>query len=189
MTRVRGAATRPLPGFLLLGLLLLGFLLPLVPGPVAHPRPVTAAVVTGPDWQWPLAGQPAVTRRFDPPPQRWLPGHRGVDLAGTPSAVVYAAGSGTVSFAGPVAGTPVVAIDHRGGLRTTYQPVTPVVAAGASVGAGDPIGLLDAGHRGCPVAACLHWGVRRGAVYLDPLALLGLGRVRLLPLPPAPILQ
>jgi hypothetical protein len=40
---------------------------------------------------------------------------------------------------------------------------------------------LAAGHPGCPVAACLHWGLRRGADYLDPLALLGLGPVRLLP--------
>jgi len=32
------------------------------------------------------------------------------------------------------------------------------------------------------VAACLHWGLLQGDVYLDPLALLGLGRVRLLPL-------
>ena len=52
--------------------------------------------------------------------------------------------------------------------------------------AGAPIGLLLAGHPGCPagVSACLHWGLRRGAIYLDPLALLGLGRVRLLPLRP-----
>jgi murein DD-endopeptidase MepM/ murein hydrolase activator NlpD len=81
-----------------------------------------------------------------------------------------------------VAGTPVVSIDHPGGLRTTYQPVTALVEAGDAVAAGDPIGLLDAGHEGCPVAACLHWGLRRGALYLDPLMLLGLGQVRLLPL-------
>jgi hypothetical protein len=31
------------------------------------------------------------------------------------------------------------------------------------------------------VAACLHWGLRSGALYLDPLILLGLGPVRLLP--------
>ena len=57
---------------------------------------------------------------------------------------------------------------------------------------GDPLGVLDPGHRGCPVAACLHWGLRRpsttgaaGALeYLDPLLLLGLGRVRLLPTDP-----
>ncbi|MFF4652402.1 peptidoglycan DD-metalloendopeptidase family protein [Streptomyces sp. NPDC001380] len=38
------------------------------------------------------------------------------------------------------------------------------------------------GH--CTVA-CLHWGLLRGRRYLDPLALLGLGTVRLLPSEPA----
>jgi murein DD-endopeptidase MepM/ murein hydrolase activator NlpD len=74
-----------------------------------------------------------------------------------------------------------VSIDHAGGLRTTYEPVTPTVVAGQPVRAGEEIGVLDAGHPGCPVAACLHWGLRRGEVYLDPLALVGRARIRLLP--------
>lgn len=163
--------------------MLLACLALLAPGPVASqpPAPVAAQGVAESDWRWPLAGRPVVTRRFDPPAQRWLPGHRGVDLAGAPGAVVYAAGPGTVFFAGPVAGRGVVSLDHAGGLRTTYEPVTALVAAGDVVGAGDPIGVLDPGHDGCPAAACLHWGLRRGELYLDPLTLLGLGQVRLLP--------
>ena len=48
--------------------------------------------------------------------------------------------------------------------------------------AGDPVGVLDPGHAGCPDTACLHWGVRRGKVdYLDPLVLLRPARLRLLP--------
>ena len=81
------------------------------------------------------------------------------------------------------AGAGVVSVTHTGGLRTTYEPVTPAVAAGDLVSAGDILGTLDAGHGGCP-AACLHWGLRRGDVYLDPLLLLGLGRMRLKPLVP-----
>jgi murein DD-endopeptidase MepM/ murein hydrolase activator NlpD len=81
-----------------------------------------------------------------------------------------------------VAGRGVVSVQHGNGLRTTYEPVEPAVRAGAVVAAGEPIGLLMAGHAGCPAAACLHWGLRDGEVYLDPLALLGFGRVRLLPL-------
>jgi murein DD-endopeptidase MepM/ murein hydrolase activator NlpD len=81
-----------------------------------------------------------------------------------------------------VAGRGVVSIVHPGGLRTTYEPVTASVGVGDQVARGDPIGMLVVGHPGCPAAACLHWGLRRGTVYLDPLALLGLGRVRLLPL-------
>jgi murein DD-endopeptidase MepM/ murein hydrolase activator NlpD len=129
---------------------------------------------------WPLT-PPSVVRRFDPPPQPWLAGHRGVDLAATPGASVRAAGTGTVTFAGRIAGRGVVSVAHAGGLRTTYQPVTASVTVGDVVTTGTPLGTLDAGHPGCPAAACLHWGLRRGDLYLDPLALLGLGRVRLLP--------
>ena len=130
---------------------------------------------------WPVV--PArVVRRFDPPPLPWLPGHRGVDLAALPSATVRAAGAGTVVYAAVLAGRGVVSIAHPGGLRTSYEPVTPTVAVGDAVAAGGPVGTLEPGHPGCPEAACLHWGLRRGDLYLDPLALLGLGRVRLLPL-------
>ncbi|MFU8850273.1 murein hydrolase activator EnvC family protein [Micromonospora sp. SL1-18] len=130
---------------------------------------------------WPLAGTPRPVRRFDPPPQPWLPGHRGVDLAAVPGVEVRAAGTGTVLFAGMVAGRPVVTVGHADGLRTTYEPVRPGLQVGAQVAAGTPIGALLAGHPGCPAEACLHWGLRRGEEYLDPLALLGLGAVRLLP--------
>ncbi len=132
-------------------------------------------------FSWPLS--PAtVVRPFDPPPQPWLAGHRGADLAGAPGAPVLSAGPGTVLLAGVVAGRGVVSVAHPGGLRTTYEPVRPTVHAGDAVLAGSAVGTLEAGHPGCPGAACLHWGLRRGDVYLDPLALLGRGRVRLLPL-------
>jgi len=130
---------------------------------------------------WPLS-PPLVTRGFDPPPAPWSAGHRGVDLGGAPGAPVVSAGPGRVVFAGRVAGRGVVSVAHPDGLRTTYEPVSPLVSAGDAVPAGGTIGTLSAGHPGCPVAACLHWGVRRGAEYVDPLALLGLRRVRLLPL-------
>jgi murein DD-endopeptidase MepM/ murein hydrolase activator NlpD len=80
-----------------------------------------------------------------------------------------------------VAGRPVVSVDHAGGLRTTYEPVDAVVGAGQPVARGSPLGTLAGGHDGCPAAACLHWGLRRGEVYLDPLALLRPVEVRLLP--------
>ena len=131
---------------------------------------------------WPLAGRPEVLRPFEAPAHRYGPGHRGVDLRGSPGQPVLAASDGTVAFTGMVAGRPVVSVDHPNGLRTTYEPVTPAVAAGTRVRRGEVLGILQPGHAGCPADACLHWGVRRGEHYLDPLALLGLGRVRLLPL-------
>ncbi|HEY3258647.1 MAG TPA: M23 family metallopeptidase [Pseudonocardiaceae bacterium] len=133
------------------------------------------------EFGWPLPGFPTVLRPFDPPDHPYGPGHRGVDLGGRPGEPVLAAGTGVVAFAGMVAGTPVVSVDHPSGLRTTYEPVVAAVSAGQPVVRGQPIGTLQAGHPGCPAAACLHWGVRRGAEYLDPLWLLSPGRVRLLP--------
>ncbi|WP_432957351.1 murein hydrolase activator EnvC family protein [Micromonospora haikouensis] len=152
-------------------------------GPVASGSAVPGPVASGsPAFRWPLDGAPRLTRRFEPPPQPWLPGHRGVDLSAEPGAVVRAAGPGVVLFAGQVAGRPVITVGHSAGLRTTYEPVAPGVRAGDPVAAGAPLGRLHPGHVGCTDRACLHWGLRRGEEYLDPTALLGLGPVRLLPL-------
>lgn len=135
-------------------------------------------------YSWPLSPRPQVVTPYDPPAQRWQAGHRGVDLAGAAGAQVLAAGSGTVNFAGEVAGKPVVSIRHADGVLTTYEPVEASVRAGQSVARGDVIGTLLAGHPGC-AAACLHWGARRGAgssaQYVDPLTLVGAVRVRLKP--------
>ena len=119
-----------------------------------------------------------VVRGFDPPDQPWLAGHRGVDILGQPGQTVVAAMDGVVSFAGMVAGRPVIAIRHDE-LTTTYEPVQPIVSAGQAVHAGQPIGSLLAGHP-CPGEACLHWGLKEGETYLDPLSLLGAGKIRLL---------
>jgi murein DD-endopeptidase MepM/ murein hydrolase activator NlpD len=130
---------------------------------------------------WPLTPRPAVAAAYDPPEHDWLPGHRGVDLAGTSGQPVLAAGDGTVVFAGTVAGKPVVSLDHPNGLRTTYEPVTAAVSVGARVRSGVRIGVLEPGHTGC-VDVCLHWGVRRGREYLDPLRLVAASRIVLKPL-------
>jgi murein DD-endopeptidase MepM/ murein hydrolase activator NlpD len=111
-----------------------------------------------------------VLRRFAVGPAPWSPGHRGVDLAAAPGEPVLAAGDGIVTFAGTVAGRGVVAVGHAGGLRTTYEPVTPDVAVDEAVPAGAPLGVVAQGAH-CP-ATCLHWGALRGDVYLDPLTLL-----------------
>lgn len=132
-------------------------------------------------WGWPLPGSsPEVARPFAPPESRYGAGHRGVDLVATPGSPVLAAGAGRVSFAGLLAGRGVVVVVH-GSLRTTYEPVTAALPVGASVALGDVLGTLESGHLGCPAAACLHWGLRRGEQYLDPMRLVQRGPVRLLP--------
>jgi murein DD-endopeptidase MepM/ murein hydrolase activator NlpD len=135
---------------------------------------------------WPLRPPPAVVRGFDAPSPDWHPGHRGVDLSGTPGQPVYAAGPATVLFAGPLAGRPVVSLAHPGGLRTSYEPVRAAVRVGQRVTAETVIGELVAGHAGCGSAACLHWGAMwgpaSGAHYVDPLGLLKSTPIRLKPL-------
>ncbi|MFD1832454.1 M23 family metallopeptidase [Streptomyces desertarenae] len=130
-----------------------------------------------------------VERGWLPPPERWAAGHRGVDLAARPGTPVRAAAAGRVSFAGRVAGRGVVSVELAGTgtppLRTTYEPVAARVSEGDRVGAGDVVGVLEADGSHCP-AGCLHWGLRRGDSYLDPLSLLGSGRSRLLPVLGAP---
>ncbi|MFD6859500.1 M23 family metallopeptidase [Rhodococcus sp. NPDC060090] len=131
---------------------------------------------------WPLEPRPTVARSFDPPEHNWLPGHRGADLTSYPGQTVLSSGDGIVVFAGTVAGKPVVSVDHSGGLRTTYEPVTATVVSGRRVSAGDPLGTVEAGHEGCPVDACLHWGLRRDRdTYLDPLPLVERAVIRLEP--------
>lgn len=146
------------------------------------------AVAARPAYDWPLVPRPPVTHGFDPPAQRWLAGHRGVDLGAAPDAAVLSAGAGTVRFAGVVGGRPTVSVLHPDGIATTYEPVRGIVHAGEVVRRGQVLGYLDAGHPGCPAAACLHWGARRGsgpsAQYLNPLALVGAVRIRLKPVAP-----
>jgi hypothetical protein len=149
--------------------------------PRQPPRPVRAGLSTGPgEWRWPLAPAPRVLRAYHPPPAPWLPGHRGVDLAARPGQPVYAAGAGRVSYAGRLAGRGVVTLVH-GPLRTTYLPVRPSVRLGQRLAAGDRLGVVEDVRGHCGPRLCLHWGLLRGLVYLDPLSLLGRGPVRLLP--------
>ncbi|MEU3662007.1 M23 family metallopeptidase [Streptomyces sp. NPDC032940] len=170
--------------------------LPVIPaavagaGPVREPGPVVPAVARF----WPVGSRPAVLRGWEPPATPYGPGHRGVDLAAPAGTAVRAVAAGTVSFAGRVAGRGVVSLELTGTgappLRTTYEPVRASVRAGDEVAAGEVLGTVEPAGSHC--AACLHWGVRRGDVYLNPLALLppwllGSGPSRLLPVLGVPL--
>lgn len=144
---------------------------PVPGGPAVTQRDRTtaaAAAEAAPSWFWPLAPRPPVLRGFDPPSKPWLSGHRGVDLgfaaAGSP---VRSPAAGTVSFVGVVVDRPVITIDHDGGLRSSFEPVEGTLALGATVTAGQVVGTVLPGH--CQAAQCLHWGVRDGDEYVNPL--------------------
>jgi murein DD-endopeptidase MepM/ murein hydrolase activator NlpD len=143
-----------------------------------------AARATGADAQLrpPLPSPMTVLRGFAPPLHTWSSGNRGVDLAAYTGEVVSAATSGLVLYAGLVAGRGVISI-RDGSLRTTYEPVDPVVHAGDRVVAGQLIGYVSAAADACgPPGSCLHWGALESDVYVDPIGLVRAPRVRLLPI-------
>ena len=123
-------------------------------------------------WGWPMEGTPRISRGFDLPEQPWLPGHRGIDLAGNQGDSVLAVEAGVVTYSGVIAGTGVISLTHPDGLRSTYQPVTERITRGTRVARGDRIGTLDHGGH-CVPTACLHLGaVRDRDLYVDPTPLL-----------------
>ncbi|MGC5564617.1 peptidoglycan DD-metalloendopeptidase family protein [Streptomyces sp. FR-108] len=154
--------------------------------------PVTAIGAVG--RVWPVGVRPPVTRGWEPPATAYGRGHRGVDLTAAPGTAVRAVAAGRVFFAGRVAGRGVVSVElaDTGAppLRTTYEPVAATLKKGTEVGAGEVVGVLELPGSHCPMS-CLHWGLRRGEAYLDPLSLLPpwlltRGPARLLPVTGVP---
>lgn len=100
-------------------------------------------------------------------PQGYHGGHWGVDLAAPEGTPVGAAAAGMVTFAGSVAGMLTVTVNHGGLVRTSYSYLSAVtVSAGARVSRGTIVGSSGLDHD----RAAVHWSLRVGDRYLDPLA-------------------
>jgi murein DD-endopeptidase MepM/ murein hydrolase activator NlpD len=173
---------------------LLGWAPPAAARPAASSSAPAAPGVS--PWRPPVSG--AVVESFSEPAGRYGPGHRGIDYAVEPGTPVRAAGAGTVTFSGWVAGSQHVVVSHAGGLRTSYSFLAArAVVAGERVEVGALLGRSGGrgpGHDG----RALHFGLRRGSDYLDPQVLfrpVDLARVvRLVPVerrlsPPAPVAE
>jgi murein DD-endopeptidase MepM/ murein hydrolase activator NlpD len=118
-------------------------------------------------WTWPVVGP--IVDGFSPPDSPFGSGHRGIDIAVAVGSPVVAPAGGTVSFAGPVGGRRFVTIDHGGGLRSTVSFVEDLrVRTGDTVTAGQIVALSGTGHTDAPVPH-VHFGVRIGDTYVDPL--------------------
>lgn len=124
---------------------------------------------------WPVGTRPPVVRGWEPPATPYARGHRGVDLGAPPGAPVRAVAAGRVSFAGRVAGRGVVSVELTATglppLRTTYEPVRASVREGDQVMPDQVVGTVEPTGSHCE-RTCVHWGLRRGGTYLDPLSLL-----------------
>jgi hypothetical protein len=148
---------------------------------LASLEPVSAAE---PGWLIPPVDG-VVAQRFQAPRVDWGPGHRGIDYQVPAGTAVRAAGPGTVTFAGEVAGFPAVTIEHANGLSTTYSILSSIsVTEGEVVGAGLWIGETDEAHP--DTGSGLHFGAKLEGEYVDPERYLGpldiAGAIHLAPL-------
>lgn len=92
-------------------------------------------------------------------------GNRGIEYDTSRGDRVVAAGPGVVVFAGSVAGSTWVTIDHGSGLKTSYGPLEAL-----AVGRGD---VLARGARLATAAGAMHFSARIDGVYVDPARLFG----------------
>ncbi|HZK51429.1 MAG TPA: M23 family metallopeptidase, partial [Actinomycetota bacterium] len=107
----------------------------------------------------------AIARGFDLPKGQFGPGNRGLDYAVVAGAPVRAAGAGKVVFAGPVAGTVAITLDHGGGLETTYTGMRELyIVRGETFDQGHWLGETD---------DRFHFGVKLDDIYADPQDYLG----------------
>lgn len=131
-----------------------------IPAPAPSPQTTFA---------WPLRGWLS---------QRFISGHRGIDIATSYGATAYAAASGVVVRAGWLFtgyGYSVM-IRHGNGLTTLYSHLKgPLVRVGQQVGRGQAIGAV--GSTGRSTGPHLHFEVRKNGTVANPLAYLP-------PLPP-----
>lgn len=128
-------------------------------------------MITASGYIWPLPGYSTVSSDFgyrSDPFTGATTYHSGIDIpapAGTP---IVAAASGTVEWAtySSSAGN-WIGINHGNGVYTVYMHMSAMlVSAGASVSAGQTIGLV--GTTGSSTGNHLHFSVRKNGAYVNP---------------------
>ena len=126
-------------------------------------------------FDWPV-DEPQVVRPFEAPETAWSSGHRGVDLAAPPGTQLIAPASGTITFAGQVAGKSVVSIRHTDTI-SSFEPAQTDLPVGTAVLKGEAFAVVQGGSDHC-FETCVHWGVRSGEdTYVDPEALVAQARI------------
>jgi murein DD-endopeptidase MepM/ murein hydrolase activator NlpD len=125
---------------------------------------IVAALLTG-CLQTPVSGP--VVAGFAP--QGLYGGHWGIDIAVPAGTSVGSAGPGRVTFTGVVAGMKTVTVDHGGGLRSSVSYLSTIaVGVGTTVSGGQILGTSGWAHG----YQRLHFSVRVGDTYVDPMTLL-----------------
>ena len=128
--------------------------------------------IDGISFTWPLPASSRITSNFggrSSPTEGASSNHQGIDVGAPEGSTIKAAASGTVviSTYSKSAGNYVM-INHGGGVYTVYMHMSSIaVSAGQSVGMGDTIGYV--GSTGYSTGPHLHFGVRVGGSYVNPL--------------------
>ncbi len=136
-------------------------------------------------WRMPIP-LARITSRFNPhrmhPVLHRVMPHNGIDFAGSTGTPVYAVAPGTLKFAadsGPCGN--MVQILHSNGLVSAYchlSKFAPALKAGQKVEGRQLVGYV--GQTGRVTGPHLHFAVKKGAAFIDPLSL-KMGGVQVLP--------
>ncbi len=140
---------------------------PLEFGGGACPQNTSGGLEGDGQFAWPVSGREVVGEDY------WLDAHPAVDLAVTIGEDVLAADDGVVVFSGwsNLGYGIMVMLDHGNGDFSLYGGLGEVVAVcGSSVSEGQVI--ARGGTTGHPAAPYLHFEIRRGEEFLNPLAVL-----------------
>lgn len=136
--------------------------------PRATPKPAATSAPAATGWQWPLLGP--ITQGFGESLTQYG-FHQGIDIDGDTGDPVRAAREGTVVVASggwDECGGLQVHLDHGDGLQSWYRHLSRIdVAVGERVPAGSIIGAV--GDTGCSLGSHLHFAIREGKVFVDPL--------------------
>ena len=131
--------------------------------PTTTPRPTRRAS----GWRWPLSG--VITQRFGESLTKYGY-HQGIDIDGSTGDPVRAARRGRVVVAGSYdrCGGIEIHIDHGNGVVSWYRHLSRLdVRRGTVVQAGALIGRV--GSTGCSLGSHLHFAIRVGSTFVDPL--------------------
>jgi murein DD-endopeptidase MepM/ murein hydrolase activator NlpD len=152
---------------------------PVATRPALSPRPTASHHTPAPrqpqathrpspsGWRWPLIGP--ITQYFGQTLTKYGR-HQGIDIDGQTGDPVRAAHSGQVIVAGHYdqCGGLEVHIDHGNGLVSWYRHLSKIeVHVGTQVNVGTVIGRV--GATGCALGSHLHFAIRRGTTFVDPL--------------------
>lgn len=134
----------------------------------AVPKVVKIGTVPRPQFIWPTSGY--VSSEFG---RRWGRQHRGIDIANSKGTAIYAACSGTVTFAGwKNSYGYVIVINHGNGYETWYAHNSSLaVSAGDSVKQGQYIAAM--GSTGNSTGPHCHFEIHENGSIVNPRKYLG----------------